>query len=57
MNQKGNFKIQIINTNIQLSKKQKVVKEIKNIDMVLDSIDKLIILAEIRSIFRKLEAS
>jgi hypothetical protein len=50
VNQDGNSKVRTTNINTQSSKKQKVAKEIKNIDKALGGIDKLIILAEIRSI-------
>ena len=57
MNQEGGFKVRTTNNNTQLSKKQKVAKEIKNIDKALGGIDKLTILAEIRSMLRKLGVS
>ncbi|GET64662.1 hypothetical protein RhiirA1_471316 [Rhizophagus irregularis] len=57
VNQEGDSKIRTNNTNTQSSKKQKVAKKIKNIDKALGGINKLTILAEIRSIFRKLGAS
>ncbi|PKB94558.1 hypothetical protein RhiirA5_438501 [Rhizophagus irregularis] len=57
VNQEGDSKVQTNITNTQLSKKTKVAKKIKNIDKVLGGIDKLTILAEIRSMLRKLEAS
>ncbi|GBC33116.2 hypothetical protein RIR_e49411_A0A2N0NJ35_9GLOM [Rhizophagus irregularis DAOM 181602=DAOM 197198] len=53
----GSSKVRITKTNIQLSKKQKVAKEIKNIDKTLGGINKLTILAEIGLMFRKLGAS
>ncbi|CAB4416986.1 unnamed protein product [Rhizophagus irregularis] len=57
VNQEGDSKVRTTNSNTQSSKKQKVAKEIKNIDKALGGIDKLTILAEIRSMLRKLGAS
>ncbi|CAB5365102.1 unnamed protein product [Rhizophagus irregularis] len=57
VNQEENSKVRTNIINTQLSKKTKVAKEIKNIDKALGGIDKLTILAEIRSMLRKLEAS
>ncbi|CAB4415329.1 unnamed protein product [Rhizophagus irregularis] len=57
VNQEGGSKVRTTNTNTQSSKKQKVAKEIKNIDKALGGIDKLTVLAEIRSMLRKLGAS
>ncbi|GET64694.1 hypothetical protein RIR_e31640_A0A2N0NGN2_9GLOM [Rhizophagus irregularis DAOM 181602=DAOM 197198] len=50
MNQEGDSKVRTTNTNNQSSKKTKVAKKIKNIDKALGGIDKLTILAEIRSV-------
>ncbi|CAB4442703.1 unnamed protein product [Rhizophagus irregularis] len=57
VNQEGGSKVRTTNTNTQSSKKQKVTKEIKNIDKALGGIDKLTVLAEIRSMLRKLGGS
>ncbi|PKY56341.1 hypothetical protein RhiirA4_476576 [Rhizophagus irregularis] len=57
VNQESSSKVRTTKTNTQSSKKQKVAKEIKNIDKALGGIDKLTILAKIRSMLRKLGAS
>ncbi|CAB4417349.1 unnamed protein product [Rhizophagus irregularis] len=57
VNQDGDSKVQTNSNTNQSSNKHKVTKEIKKIDKVLGGIDKLTVLAEIRSMFRKLGGS
>ncbi|PKB92481.1 hypothetical protein RhiirA5_444514 [Rhizophagus irregularis] len=57
VNQEGDSKVRTNTINTQSSKKTKVAKEIKNIDKALGGVDKLTILAEIRSMLRKLGVS